>query len=82
MDLIQGEWDPEAHDRQMAELFNDDYYDADDPESGKLIKTANVEEIDGIEEDNLDLGDNVTTSSGKGVRTFKERLPECRVWGK
>lgn len=69
-ELIQGEWDPEAHDKRMAELFNEEYYDADDPESSKAIKNAHIEEIDEVDED--DVIDNVDEMVKGSRRTFKD----------
>ena len=54
--MLEEEWDPDAHDRRMAELFSDEYYNAEDPESGKLIERAHIEEIERINEDDDEDG--------------------------
>lgn len=79
--MLEGEWDPDAHDRRMAELFNDEYYNAEDPESGKLIERAQIQEIERINEDDDEGGidgedgvDGNTAENGSksSIKTFRQ----------
>ena len=64
--LLEGDWDPDAYDKRMQELFSEDYYETEDPESGKLIEAAQVQEIERIDEDDGDK------DSGAKTRTFRD----------
>lgn len=55
-DELEDDFDPEAHDRKMKELFNDDYYeDADEAEDEDGLNLPPLEEElldDGIADGN------------------------------
>ena len=70
---LDADFDPEKHDAQMAEMFNDDYYNKEDTE--KPTWDDDIEGVDDIDYDDEEGADHANDDDDEDIMMDADYLP-------